>query len=215
MNDQTKKLTTLAMLCALAFIVVTVFRIPVVLFLKYDPKDVIIAIGGFIYGPMAAFIIALLVAFVEMLVISGTGIWGMLMNVISSSAFACTAAYLYKRNRSMRGAVEGLALGVVLMVAVMMLWNYIVVPFYMGTPREAVAAMLIPYFLPFNLLKGSLNAAITMLLYKPIVQTLRRSGLMPQSQQKQTGSFSIGTFLVSLMVIVSCILIMLILKGII
>lgn len=50
MNERTKKLTTLAMLCALSYIAVAVFRIPVVLFLKYDPKDVIIAIGGFIYG---------------------------------------------------------------------------------------------------------------------------------------------------------------------
>ena len=59
MNERTKKLTTLAMLCALAYVAVAVFRIPVVLFLKYDPKDVIIAIGGFIYGPLPAFVISL------------------------------------------------------------------------------------------------------------------------------------------------------------
>lgn len=57
MDERTKKLTTLAMLCALAYIAVAVFRIPVVLFLKYDPKDVIIAIGGFIYGPLPAFVV--------------------------------------------------------------------------------------------------------------------------------------------------------------
>ena len=44
----TKKLTVLAMLAALSFIVMVVGRIPVVLFLKYDPKDVVITIAGFI-----------------------------------------------------------------------------------------------------------------------------------------------------------------------
>jgi hypothetical protein len=36
-------------------------------------------------------------------------------------------------------------------------------------------AMLLPIFLPFNLLKGALNAAVTLLLYKPLVTALRRA----------------------------------------
>ena len=214
MNERTKKLTTLAMLCALAYVAVAVFRIPVVLFLKYDPKDVIIAIGGFIYGPLPAFVIALLVSFVEMVTLSGTGPWGFLMNVLSSCAFACTAAFVYKHDRSMKGAVKGLVLGVVLMVAVMMLWNYIVTPIYMGYPREAVAAMLLPYFLPFNLLKGGLNAAITMFLYQPIVQTLRRANLVPDGEQQGSALHS-GILLVAMLIVVSCILLILIFQGII
>ena len=43
-----KNLTTLAMLCAIAYALVAVCRIPVVLFLKYEPKDVVIAMGGFL-----------------------------------------------------------------------------------------------------------------------------------------------------------------------
>lgn len=212
MNEKTKQLTTMAMLCALAFIAVVLFRIPIVLFLKYDPKDVIIAIGGFIYGPVPAFIIALLVSFVEMVSISGTGPWGMIMNVLSSSAFACTAAYIYKKDRTMKGAVTGLLVGVALMVSAMLLWNYIVTPIYLGYPREAVAQMLLPYFLPFNLLKGGLNAAITVLLYKPIVQGLRRANLVPAGENKQEGKFKAGMLLVALLIIINCVLVMLILK---
>lgn len=213
MNERTKKLTTLAMLCALAYVAVAVFRIPVVLFLKYDPKDVIIAIGGFIYGPLPAFIIALLVSFVEMLTLSGTGIWGFMMNVLSSTAFAVTAAWVYKREHSLKGAVKGLVLGVALMVSMMLLWNYIVTPIYMGRPRQAVAAMLLPYFLPFNLLKGSLNAVITMLLYKPIVQTLRRAALVPAGEQTPNGKINAAVPLASALVLVCGILVMLILNG--
>ena len=46
--SKTKKLTIIGMLCALAYIAVVVGRIPLVLFLKYDPKDVVIVIGGLI-----------------------------------------------------------------------------------------------------------------------------------------------------------------------
>ena len=45
MNTRTKMLTSTAMLCAIAYIAVAACRIPVVLFLKYDPKDVIITLG--------------------------------------------------------------------------------------------------------------------------------------------------------------------------
>jgi len=51
-NSRTKNMTTMAMLAALAFLVMLVGRIPMVAaapFLKYDPKDVIIIIGGFIF----------------------------------------------------------------------------------------------------------------------------------------------------------------------
>ena len=215
MNQRTKQITTLAMLCALAYIATAVFRIPMVLFLKYDPKDIIIAIAGFIYGPLPAFIVALLVAFVEMLTLSSTFVWGFLMNVISSSAFACTAAFIYKRHRTIRSAMVGLAAGVALMVVTMMLWNYIVTPIYMGRPREFVAAMLLPYFLPFNLIKGGLNAAITMLLYKPIVQTLRRANLVPTGGEKQGGKLNIGVLLAMLLILATCILAALSFQGII
>ena len=46
---RTKKLTAIGMLCALAYAAVMVGRIPIVLFLKYDPKDVVIVIGGLIF----------------------------------------------------------------------------------------------------------------------------------------------------------------------
>ena len=58
------------------------------------------------------------------------------------------------------------------MVLVMLLWNYLIAPIYMGYPREAVVELLIPAFLPFNLIKGGLNAAITMIIYKPVVKAL-------------------------------------------
>lgn len=75
-------------------------------------------------------------------------------------------------------AFAGLLCGWGLMVVAMMFWNYLVAPIYMGYPREAVVKLLLPAFLPFNLLKGGLNTAITMLIYRPVITALRRCHLI-------------------------------------
>lgn len=215
MNNKTKKLTTFGMLCALAYVVAAVGRIPLVLFLKYDSKDIIIAIGGLIFGPLTSFLIALIVSLVEMVTISENGIIGCLMNIISSCSFACTAAFIYSKRRKLSGAIGGLFCGWGCQVVVMILWNYLITPFYMGYPREAVVELLIPAFLPFNLIKGGLNAAITMLLYKPVVTALRRSHLIETSQMTAKGRLNVGVILVALLIITTCILFILSLKGVI
>lgn len=73
MNRTTRKLTMLGMLGALAFLAVALIRIPVVQFLKYEPKDVVITIGGFIFGPLEAALLSVVVSLVEMVTISDTG----------------------------------------------------------------------------------------------------------------------------------------------
>lgn len=184
MNSKTKKLTTVGMLCTFAYVATVIGRIPLVLFLKYDPKDIIIAISGLIFGPLTSFSVALIVSLVEMLTISENGILGFLMNVISSCSFACTAAFIYKKKRKLSGAMTGLFCGWGCMVLVMLFWNYLITPIYMGYPREAVAELLVSAFLPFNLIKGGLNAAMTMILYKPIITVLRHSHLIETNQIK-------------------------------
>ena len=180
---KTKKLTTLALLCAISYGVMLLSKMlpPIVLFLQYDPKDVMITLGGFIYGPASAAVIALVVAFIEFITVSDTGVIGLLMNVISSCAFACTASTIYKYRRTLGGAVAGLISGVLFTTAVMLLWNYFITPIYIGMPRQAVAALLLPAFLPFNLLKGGINASLMLLIYKPVATALRRAKLIPLS----------------------------------
>ena len=205
-TSKTKKIATIGMLCALAYAAVVVGRIPLVLFLKYDPKDVIIVIGGFIFGPLTSFAITVIVSVVQMFTISGTGILGCIMNIISSCSFACTAAFIYKKKHKLSGALLGLFCGLSCQVAVMMLWNYLISPIYMGYPREAIVELLIPAFLPFNLIKGGMNAAITMLLYKPVVTALRRSNLIESKQDSGKMQINIGVLLVALLMIITCVL---------
>lgn len=42
MNSKTKRVTTIGMLCAITYVTMVVGRIPIILFLKYDPSDVIV-----------------------------------------------------------------------------------------------------------------------------------------------------------------------------
>lgn len=173
MKGKTRKITIIGMFCALAYAAAAMGRIPLVLFLKYDPKDIILVISGFLFGPLTSFTAALVVSFLELFTISETGIWGFIMNVISSGSFSCTAALIYKKRKTWAGAIVGLLCGWGCMVSVMLLWNYLIAPIYMGCSREEVVKLLLPAFLPFNLVKGGLNAVSTILLYRPIAALLR------------------------------------------
>lgn len=212
MQTRTKKIAMLSLLAAAAYIVMLLSKqipISVLGFLTFDLKDAVICIAGFLFGAVPAAAVALLVSVVEMVTVSATGPWGLLMNVLSTCAFACTAAVIYHKNRTMKGAALGLLFGVLTMTAAMLLWNYLITPIYMGYPREAVAEMLVPVFLPFNLVKGGLNGALTLLLYKPIVTALRKAHLIAPSQsqaQKKTGVAAIALVLLATFALLALVL---------
>lgn len=222
-----KKLTVLAMLCALAFVVMLLAHlvpffafIPSLPFLKYDPKDVIIVIGGLLFGPLEALAVSVVVSTLEMITISTTGPIGLVMNVLSTAAFVCPAALLYKRRHNMRGAVTGLAAGVLLMTGVMLLWNYLITPMYMKIDREVLVGYLLPGFLPFNLLKAGINMALTLLIYKPVSTALRKARLLPESKggaqlPGRKRFFSPGLLIFALALLATCVLIVLVFEGVI
>lgn len=222
MNAKTKKLTMLAMLAAIAYLMVALIHIPIfpaAPFLTYEPKDVVIVIGGFLFGPAASAILSVAVSTIELVTYSATGIWGWMMNILSTVSFACVAAFVYKKKHTAKGAVIGLVIGVVIVTIIMLLWNYFITPIYMGYPREAVAAMLVPVFLPFNLLKATLNTAWTLLLYKPVVTGLRKTGLLPESsgsgQSAGHSKINWGLMIAAFLVLATCILLILAIRGII
>ncbi len=212
-----RTMVTLAMLTAVALVVTWLCKaIPSVNgFLDFEFKGVVICIGGFTLGPAAAIVLSILVPVVEFFTISGTGPVGLVMNIAATASFCCPACYIYKRRHTMNGAVAGLAVGTLTLTVVMVLWNYLITPLYQGTPREVIASMLLPVFLPFNLVKGGLNMAATLLLYKPVVGALRRAGLVPPSQTARNKAFSGGFILFSVALLITFVLLALVLLKII
>lgn len=212
-----KKLVTLAMLTAVTYVVMLLCKyIPDVAgFLQLEVKDTIICIGGFLYGPLSAAVISIVVAFIEMITVSGTGPIGCIMNVLATATFCCTASFIYKKMHSRRGAVVGLGVATLALTVVMVLWNYLITPMYMGVPREAVVEMLLPVFLPFNMVKGALNMAATLIIYKPVVTALRKAGLAPASQNIHAAprKLNAGFWLFSCALLATAIVTALVLMG--
>lgn len=183
MNSKLKKLTTAAMLSAIAYILMFCSKIiPAVEgFLQYDAKDVVITIGGFILGPLYALIISLVVSLLEFLTVSSTGPIGLVMNIVSTATFACVASFIYRRKKTIYGAFFSLAVATAALTAVMLLWNYYITPRYMNIPRSVIVPMLPTVFLPFNLVKGLINSGFILFAYRPIVSALQKANLVPSN----------------------------------
>lgn len=181
-----KTIATLGMLAALAYAAMAICKVipPIGGFLSFDLKDTVIAIGGFLFGPTSALLLAILVPLLEFLTVGDTGWIGMVMNIISTAVFVCPAVAIYRRKHKTASAVLGLLAGLACLVAVMTLWNYIITPVYYNMPRAAVVAMLPTLIIPFNLVKGVCNGALVMLLYPPVAAALRKAGLVKPSQHK-------------------------------
>lgn len=213
-----RTLSSLGMLTAVAYVVMYLSKLlpQVAGFLQLDLKDTVICIGGFLFGPVASALISLVVALVEMFSVSDTGPIGMVMNVLATCSFCCTAAFVYKKQHTKKGAVLGLLLGVAALTVVMLLWNYLITPLYMGVERDVVKDMLVPIILPFNLVKGGLNMALILVLYKPVVTALRQARLVPESQApfQKTGKVSMGFALFSFALLATFVVLALVLMGI-
>ena len=209
----TKRIVGIAVFAALAYGVTFVFRIPVS-FLTFDAKDAILTMAAFIYGPVSAVIMSLLTALIEYATISDTGFYGALMNFVSSSAFSFTASLIYKYRRTLTGAIVGLYISVAVTTGVMALMNILIVPLYKGYPVDAVIALLPALIVPFNLAKALMNAAIVLLIYKPVATALRRARLVDgKPMQTKFGKQSIITIIVGALSLAAAIVVFVILKA--
>ena len=211
-----KTVTSLAMLVALTYLAMVFSKVLPQFngFLQFEIKGTVVAIGGFLFGPLSAAVISIVVAFIEMFTVSDTGIIGCVMNLLAACAFACPAAYIYQKNRTRKGAVIGLTAGVAALTVTMLLWNFLITPIYMHMDRSVVAGMLPTVFLPFNLVKGGLNMALTLVLYKPVVTALRKARLVPERENTQSGDrFDAGFLLFSFALLATFVLLVLVLAG--
>ncbi len=177
----TRRLVLCAVFAALAYAAMAVFRLKVQ-FLTFDLKDAVITIAGLLLGPVAAVVLSLLVAVLEFITASDTGLYGFIMNFASSAAFSLVASVVYKYRKRLSGAVIGLCAAVVSLVAVMMVLNLLVTPLYTGMTVADVAGMIPVLLLPFNAIKALSNAALVLVLYKPISRAVQASGLLPRGQ---------------------------------
>ncbi|MGN1134143.1 MAG: ECF transporter S component [Oscillospiraceae bacterium] len=187
---KTRTLVVIAMMTAISIVVYYLdFPIPMLLppFIKFDFSNVISLIAGFSLGPIPGVVVCLLKNLVH-LIIKGFGTTmgvGDLFDFVTSAVFTFTAAYIYKKKHSYKGAVIGLIIGIIAFTAISLPLNYFVAyPIYakafggmeaimsayqqiMPGVKNLFGALCI-FNVPFTLVKGIVCGIITMLLYKPL-----------------------------------------------
>lgn len=179
----------IGMLSAIATVLM-LFEIPLPfapVFYEIDFSEVPVLIGCFVMGPAAGAIIELVKILLN-LVINGTltaGV-GEAANFLIGCALCVPAGMIYRRNRSRKGAIVGMAAGTIMMTVIGCILNaYILLPVYakafempldalvgMGTALNSNITSLLSFVAfavaPFNLLKGFLASLVVFLVYKKI-----------------------------------------------
>lgn len=204
-QSNTRKTVFMGLICALAYICMFVFRIKVS-FLTFDLKNTVLAVGALIFGPVSGVITSLIVSLLEMFTVSDTGIWGCIMNFLSSAAYVFVAGIIYKYKRTLLGAVISLFSASIVLTVIMIPLNLIITPIYTGLPIKSISEMIIPLLLPFNALKAVLSSAVTMLIYKPISKIFKSAGIgFSKDSSKQLNKKSVILAVISIALIIICI----------
>ena len=180
----TRQLSTVAILAAIAAVFFMI-EIPVVLFYKLDLSSLPVLLGAFAMGPMPGTLILLVKAMLGLLHSTSQGV-GELADFIMGFAMMFPASVIYRRMKSRKGAIVGMAVGAAVATVVAVLTNlYIMIPFYgaaYGMLVEKIVDMgkaFVPFITdkygfvlaitaPFNILKWVVISVVTALVYKPL-----------------------------------------------
>lgn len=184
-----KTIAQIGMLGAIATVLM-LFEVPLPFapsFYQLDFSEVPVMVGCFAMGPLAGAAVELIKILLN-LIIHGTitGGVGEAANFIVGCALCVPAGIIYRKLRSKKGALAGMALGTVLMTIVGCLVNaYVLLPLYsklMELPIPALVEMgtkvnpaitnlntlVIFAVAPFNILKGTVVSVIVLMIYKKI-----------------------------------------------
>ena len=189
-RSKVRTLAQIAMLGAVATVLMLFeFPIPFIAppFYEMDFSEVPVLVGAFAMGPVAGIAIEAIKILLNF-VINGTitaGV-GELANFIFGCAFLLPAALIYRRNKTRKNAIIGMAVGTVVMTVAACIMNALVLlPAYgaaFGMPVDAFVQMgtsinkaidsLFTFAVlavgPFNLIKGIAVSVVVLLIYKRI-----------------------------------------------
>ena len=176
----TKQLVTMALLCAIGVLLsfIEFPLLPGVTWLKYDASAMPAMVCGFAYGPAGGLAVGVVGAVLHGILMADFS--GAVMNILVVIGFVAPAALIYKRLHTFRGALLGLAVGILGVILMAIVGNLIITPAWLGVPLDAVIAMIVPVLIPFNLAKATLNAVLTRIVYKAISNLIT-----PQKDQVQ------------------------------
>lgn len=161
-------------------------------FYKIDLSEVPVLIGTFAMGPVAGVMIELIKVILHLL-LKGTTTAGMgdAANFLIGCSLILPAGIIYKRIKSRKGALIGMAAGTLILITIGSFLNaFVLLPVYakaFGLPMETLVGMgsavnpaitnvttfVLLAVAPFNLLKGVVVSVITYGLYKYVSPILK------------------------------------------
>ena len=170
-----------------------ILRIPVILFLEINLSEIVMFIGGFSLGPIAALFLGVF-RFLFSLPFTTTGGIGEFADLIYSLAFVLPGAWLYQRSRTKQTAMIGFVIGFVLQITITSLFNALwITDLYLElflniTPeaflayvQTAIPQVTNPYwslvlwmYLPFNTFKNIIVIFLTLISYKRMHRLIKR-----------------------------------------
>lgn len=194
----TKNLVLMAIFSALAAVLMLLeFPLPFIApsFYEIDLSEIPVLIGSFIMGPVAGVIIEAVKILLTLLIRgTDTAYVGELANFIIGCCFIVPAGVIYKKNKTKKSALIGIATGTMLMAVAGVVINYaILIPFYVkafGMPLDLILDMgakinplisnkwtfVLICVAPFNIVKGIIDSLITALVYKRISTFIKGIG---------------------------------------
>lgn len=163
----TRKLIITAIMSAMAIVLAYAIHVPFVpgLPFEYDPADIPIFFVTYMFGVPYGIIMTIIVSFIQGFAFSASGIIGVTMRIFATGLYVIVVGLIFKYWRTRVGLIISAVIGAIVWTISMVLWNIIFVPLFMGTPREAVIQMLVPIILPFNIMRSTVNGALSILLY--------------------------------------------------
>jgi len=185
-TKRSRWLTLVGMMSALTYILyIPIFRIPIILFLELNLSEIVIFIGGFSLGPLAAIFIGLF-RFLLSLFFTTTGGIGELADYLYSMAFVLPGVILYQRSRDKKTASLGFIIGFITQLTVTSLLNALLITdlylrlfldltpeAFLGYIQTVLPQVENPYwslvlwmYLPFNVFKNLVIIALTLITYK-------------------------------------------------
>ncbi len=177
--------------------VLMLFRFPIPFlppFLSFDLSGLMEMMGGFMFGPAAAFCI-IIVKILLQLVMQGSFSFGTgeLQSLILSCTYVIPAVILYQRRKTKKMAATGMVFSTILVSVVAVLTNlYLIIPFYaslsgmtmadfvamctaVNPAVKSAASMVLLGILPFNLIKYTTTSVLTFFLYKRLSVFIKRA----------------------------------------
>lgn len=182
-----RKMTVTAILSAVAAVLMFIsFNVPLMpSFIKLDLSELPALFASFALGPVSGVVVCLVKNVVNLFFTTTAGT-GELCNFLLGCAFVLPAGLIYKKFKSLKGAVIAALVGALSMALLSVPINYFITypayVFFYGMPLEVILSMydailpgtdslikaLLIFNMPFTFIKGIISVIITFLIYKPL-----------------------------------------------